>query len=115
MIEKAIQRIFDNRSAAHVAHWRTKSFAQHATLGEFYEAVTDKLDDFVETYQGGYGPIGEVKGVDDKDIVQTLHKEFVWLTANREALCKGAKPLENIFDDLTALYLRTIYKLENLE
>ena len=115
MIEKAIQRIFDSRSAAHVAHWRTKSFAQHTALGEFYEVVTDKLDDFVETYQGGYGLIDAVKGVDDKDIVETLRKEFVWLTANREALCKGAKPLENIFDDLTALYLRTIYKLENLE
>lgn len=36
-------------------HWQTYSFAQHKAFGELYEALSDLVDDFVETYQGVYG------------------------------------------------------------
>jgi len=115
MIDKLIKRVFDDRNIAHVAHWRTKSFAKHSALGEFYEGVIDKLDEIVETCQGAHGLIDEIKGVDDAAVLETLHKEYVWMVANRAAVCRDVKAVENLFDELTAMYLKTIYKLENLE
>ena len=115
MIEEFIRRSFANRDSAHLAHWQTKSFAKHSALGEFYESLVDKVDDMVETHQGGMGLVGDVKGVDAADVTETLRTEYVWLTANRKKVCNDIPALENKFDEITALYLRTIYKLENLE
>lgn len=35
MLEELIMRVFAARNAAHLEHWRTKSYAQHVALGSF--------------------------------------------------------------------------------
>jgi hypothetical protein len=45
MIEDLIERLFHARNAAHIAHWKTKSYAEHKALGHYYEDVIDQLDD----------------------------------------------------------------------
>ena len=49
MIEDLIERMFHARNAAHIAHWKTKSYAEHKALGHYYEDVIEKLDDLIET------------------------------------------------------------------
>ena len=47
MIDKLIAKTFRTRDAAHLAHWAAKgegSDAKHRTLGDFYEALIDKVD-----------------------------------------------------------------------
>lgn len=42
---------------AHLMHWSTKSYAQHKTLGKFYENIIELTDQLAETYFGCYGQI----------------------------------------------------------
>ena len=113
MIEKLIEKIFHARNAAHVQHWKTGSYAQHKALGNYYEDVTGLLDEFVEAYQGTFGLISDVKG-QESDVAQLIHDEIIWLNENRNKLAKGVPALENLLDEITALHMKTLYKLENL-
>lgn len=113
MIEEMIKRAFELRNAAHVQHWKTKSYSEHKALGHFYEDLIDIVDKYVESYQGGVDLIGDVDGVDPATI-QMIEQEMLWIATNRAELAKNAPALENILDDLVGMYARTLYKLENL-
>ena len=113
MIEKLIERLFHARNAAHIAHWKTKSYAEHKALGHYYENVIEQLDSLIEAYQGTFGIIGAVEG-QEKSISTTIHDDIIWLNENRNKLGKGVPALENIVDELTATHMKTLYKLENL-
>jgi len=116
MIEHMIGKVFATRNAAHVEHWKTKSYAQHQALGDFYDGVIDLVDKLVEAYQGAAGIIGDVKsdGKSSDQIIDRLKDEVVWIEQNKSGCCKNISALENIVDEMVALYLTTIYKLENL-
>lgn len=113
MIEKLIARMFKARNTAHLCHWKTNSFAHHEALEGFYGGIISALDRYVEAHQGLFGLVGDVPE-DTKDITKELRADLVWLTENRDKVSNGVPALENIFDDLTATYLKTLYKLENL-
>ena len=44
MIEELIAKVFEARNAAHLEHWRTKSYAEHQALGDFYDGIIDIVD-----------------------------------------------------------------------
>jgi hypothetical protein len=113
MIEDLINRLFDARNAAHIAHWKTKSYAEHKALGHYYEDVIEQLDDLIEAYQGTFGIIGDVDG-QEKNISKIINDDIIWLNENRSKVAKGVPALENIIDELTATHMKTLYKLENL-
>ena len=113
MIQKMITRAFAARNAAHIEHWKTKNGEQHRALGEFYDGVIDAVDKYVEAHQGLFGIVGKVPG-EDKDVTEMLRNEMLWLCENRSAIAKDIPALENILDEMCALYLTTLYKLDNL-
>lgn len=113
MIEQLVEKSFHARDAAHIEHWKTNSYSRHQALGEYYDEVVDALDKFVEAYQGTFGIIGDVAG-QEKDVAKMIHDDIIWLNENRSQLAKGVPALENILDELTALHMKTLYKLENL-
>ena len=45
MIEQLVPRVLATRNAAHQAHWKTNSYAQHVALNEFYDGVLEALDE----------------------------------------------------------------------
>lgn len=118
MINELISRVFCTRNAAHLAHWNTKSYAQHMALGSFYDEIVDIVDKLVEAHMGAAGgTIGqitfpEMKPV--KDIVACLIDDVEWIAENREEISSSISALENIVDELTDTYLSTIYKLKQL-
>lgn len=117
MVEEMIARVFAARDAAHLEHWRTKNGEEHRALGDFYDGVIDKVDKYVEAHQGAFGLVGDVKLEQTKStgkISEFLRDEMVWLTENRSQIARSIPALENLLDDLTGLYLTTLYKLENL-
>ena len=117
MIEDLIARVFCARNCAHIEHWKSKSYSQHQALGDFYDDVIGIIDKLVETHQGAFGIIGEVKykEPDKKEIVSYLKSELVWISKNRSKIAQDVTALENIIDELTGLFLTTVYKLENLK
>lgn len=120
-IEELRARVFAARDFAHIKHHSTLSYAQHVALSDFYAGVVDRIDNVVEVYQGAFGLISEtVPEVDDADegvpadIVGYLKDEARWIQAARNGIARGITPIENLIDELMAVYLLTIYKLENL-
>ena len=116
MLEQLISRVFYARNLAHFEHWRTKSFSQHMALGSFYDDIIEALDALVEAHQGANGLIGNIPAPDAKsDCLKTLKADAEWIETNHEGICGGNRALANLLDNVTALYLSTIYKLENLK
>ena len=117
MIEELVSHVFAIRNAAHLAHWNTKSFAEHTALGEFYDGLIDKIDGIVEAYQGWFGLIGDVptKTITKDNITEKIGDEAMWISQNRSAIAKNTTMVENLIDDLLDLYSTTHYKLVNLK
>jgi hypothetical protein len=117
MIEELIARVFAARNAAHLQHWRTKSYSQHIALGEFYDSVIDGIDSIVEAYQGVFelvsvGSLPEQKK--QTDIISLLEDDLLWISKNRAKLCKGLPAIDNLLQGLEDSYLKALYKLKNL-
>lgn len=117
MIEEFIARTFATRNAVHIEHWRTKSFAQHAALGSFYDSLVDDIDSIVEAHQGAFGlvSIGEL-GRQPKvsNIITHLEDDLIWISKNREKITGGIMAIDNLLQSLEGSYLSTLYKLKNL-
>lgn len=116
LTEQMISRVFYDRNFAHLEHWKTKSYAEHQAFGDFYEGIIELIDKLVETYQGAFDIIGDVEVYEpSKNVLQYLKTEVAWIAQNRESISQDVSALENIIDEIVALYLKTIYKLENLK
>ena len=112
-----ISKVFATRGYAHVAHWGTKNYAEHMALGDFYEDIVDGIDKLVEAYQG---TVGLLKGItletekQPDDIVKHISAELIWMNNNCEEITKDLPALDNILQELQAIYMKTLYKLKNL-
>lgn len=116
-MEELIARIFKTRNQAHLAHWKTKSYAEHQALGSFYDDLIDALDKLVEACQGSKGIIGHVDlscKDESVDIIKCLTEDANWISKNRSKIAHNVPALENILDEIVGLYLTTLYKLKNL-
>lgn len=113
MLDQLIIRVFKARNAAHSEHWTTDSFSEHEALGEFYENVIGAIDKYVEAHQGVFGQMKDAPdGVND--IAAMLREEMLWVVENRSEIAKSIPALENLLDELSAVYMKTLFKLENL-
>lgn len=117
MIDRLVARGFATRDAAHKAHWKTRSYAEHVALGSFYEALPGAIDGIVEAYQGAKGLISvsfeAVKPMDD--ICAHLEAEAKWIAQNRMEIAANIQSIANMVDEVHELYLTTIYKLKFLK
>jgi DNA-binding ferritin-like protein len=116
MINDLIARVFEACNVAHLEHWNTGNYAAHRALGDFYDEVIDLLDSLVEAHLGAFGKAGKVElgARQTKPCVALLGEHVVWISKHREHIAQDVAALENIVDEIVALYLRTLYKLKGL-
>lgn len=110
-----ILELFHSSTNAHIQHLRTRSYAAHKALGEYYESVLDKADSLAEAYQGRYGLI-EFPNLPFKmesDSVMMLKGLRRYIDDNRMAMVQDSE-LQNLLDEVVALIDSTLYKLEFL-
>lgn len=114
MIAKAIGIMFAGRTATHIMHLKTKSFAEHKALNEFYDGIVDLADDLAEATQGQYGllDIPFVNLTVSKDSAAFLKGQL----AELDKIMAGVDEdyLMSIYQEVQKLYRSTIYKLVNL-
>lgn len=112
-----ISRLFTARSAAHIAHLKTNSFAEHKALNEFYDDIVGLADSFAETYQGIFGLITEYPSVPmpTGKPVNWIKDLRDWCKKTKEASIQGQSELGNIHDEICALCASTVYKLKYLD
>jgi phage-related minor tail protein len=116
-MSELVEKAFTTRNLLHYAHLSTKSYAAHKALGEMYEEIIDKVDSIAEVYQGKFGLLDGLEQCEAKiptDITKYVEDEAKWIDDNRVFISKGYKPIDNMIDDLLALYQQTLYKLKNL-
>ena len=113
-----VGHLFLARDVAHSVHLNTRSYAKHKALGSFYDKIVDLADSFAEAYQGRHGLIGAITLQSAKrntNIVDFLQESLAEIEANRHKFCdEDDSAIQNIIDEVVALYLSTLYKLKFL-
>lgn len=120
MIKEFLGRVISTQNSVKLAHWSAKgpgSYAKHSALGELYDEITDKLDYFVEVYQGAFGLVAdiEIPESEDIDILPRIKRDISWIQENRDEISGDVAALGNIVDEIVGIYLHKYYKLENLK
>jgi len=107
-----VSALFHARTQAHVFHFRTRSYATHKAMEQFYTAVIPLADQYAETYQGRYGlikdfSIGPKLLLNPLQASQYFHRLY---TKVRNFKSKDTA-LRNIQDSIAQLVAQTIYML----
>lgn len=117
-INDFIGQLFLARDVAHSVHLNTRSYAKHAALQEFYEAIVGLADTLAEAYQGRHGLIGTISLASVKKevkIVEFLQAQLEELEGARyDVVNKSDTAIQQIIDNVVEQYLKTLYKLRFL-
>lgn len=110
-MDEILDLVFGDADMAHREHLLSESFAQHEALGEFYDGARVAVDAFVEAAIALDLPLPEDR---EKNILARLEQSYVQLVEGRDGTCAGDATLENLHDELAAVYLKAIYRLKRL-
>jgi DNA-binding ferritin-like protein len=98
-------------------HWLTRSFSQHKAFGDAYDALSESVDTFVETYFGRYGRetaggfVLNIKAETDPKTVQALIGDFKQYLSNMDKEIRDGSDLLNIRDEILGEVDHLIYML----
>lgn len=110
--------LFLARDVTHSVHLNTRSYSKHKALQKFYEGIIELADDFAEAYQGRHGLIGPISLQSARkttNVTEFLQDSLKTIEQMRYEVCeKTDTPLQNIIDEIVAMYLSTLYKLRFL-
>jgi DNA-binding ferritin-like protein len=110
--------LFLARDVTHSVHLNTRSYSKHKALQKFYENIIELADNFAEAYQGRHnlmGPISLQTAKKTTNIVQFLENQLEEIEADRYKICdKDDSVIQNLIDEILALYLSTLYRLRFL-
>jgi len=107
-MDEILDLVFDDADQAHREHLLAESLSQHEALGEFYEAAREKVDSFIEAAIALELPLPEDR---EPDMLKRLEASYISLAEGRDGVCHGDATLQNLHDELAAVYLKAIYKL----
>ena len=114
-----IATLFLARELAHRYHLSAKSYSQHKALQNFYEDLLDLIDDLTEMTQGAHGLLDIPILTEKKSYKEPLYciaDKLQYIETNRyKAYSKDDTALQNKIDEIVAVFLTAIYKLENLK
>ena len=118
-MNEIIAQLFAARDIAHAIHLRTRSFAQHLALGDFYTGIIPLADALAEAYAGRYGTINvnmnaSTMAFQDSDAVSFIRSVAEWAEMIRTRLNPADTFILNQWDEILSLVNSTKYKLENL-
>ena len=106
------------RDVSHSVHLNTRSYSKHKALQKFYENIIDLADNFAEAYQGRHGLIGAITLQSSKkttNVTEFLEDQLEEIEKCRYDICdKTDSALQNLIDEIIALYLSTLYRLKFL-
>jgi DNA-binding ferritin-like protein len=104
-----IGTLLASRDAMHLAHWNSRIYSEHKTLGEYYEGILELTDKFAEAYMGANDRvriiIPETKAENARAHLMGLRKILIAESENYDS------ELENIIEEMLALVDKTLYLL----
>lgn len=117
-VQTFIALLFLSRDAAHKAHLNASTYSEHVALGSFYDELIDLADNFAEAWMGRHlEKIGDMPDLPNPkgEIMQILKRHLAVIEDTRDFVPNEDMALNNIIDEIVALYLFTLYKLTFLE
>jgi hypothetical protein len=110
--------LFLARDVTHSVHLNTRSYSKHKALQRFYENIIELADNFAEAYQGRHGLMGPISLQSAKkttNIIEFLENQLEEIETDRYKVCDETDTaIQNLIDEIVALYLATLYKLRFL-
>ena len=110
--------LFLARDVTHSVHLNTRSYSKHKALQKFYENIIELADGFAEAYQGRHGLMGPISLQSAKkttNVIDFLQNQLEEIEADRYKICDETdSAIQNLIDEIIALYLSTLYKLRFL-
>lgn len=99
-------------------HWKARKHGEHVALGDAYEAMDDKIDEFIECFLGSYLSVQwdcyEINCdiPQDEDSLITWRKLFNEFNGEVMEYCEENAALASIRDDMEAISDRLCYLLK---
>jgi DNA-binding ferritin-like protein len=118
-MKELFKKLIEVRDVSQQMHWnKSESGFNHESLEEFYTALLESTDLFVEVYSAQYGLIedfGEFNKVDYSDKVKYFEEfvEFIKEKRNSE-INTDNKHFDSLFDEMIISTYKLIYKLKYL-
>ena len=110
--------LFLARDVTHSVHLNTRSYSKHKALQRFYENIIELADNFAEAYQGRHGLMGPISLQSAKkttNVIEFLENQLEEIETDRYKICdKDETAIQNLIDEVVALYLATLYRLRFL-
>jgi DNA-binding ferritin-like protein len=110
--------LFLARDVTHSVHLNTRSYSKHKALQKFYENIIELADNFAEAYQGRHGLMGPISLQSAKkttNIIEFLENQLEEIETDRYKICDETDTtIQNLIDEVVALYLATLYRLRFL-
>jgi len=112
-----IAQSFAVRTAAHLLHLSTTSYAQHVALNSFYDGLVPLIDAYAETYQGAHGLIKSYPSkTPPTDSALALLEDYMDLVKEEQEEDEDrSEALSNILAEIEQLAATTVYKLRFLK
>lgn len=111
--EEFFGKLFQSRDIIHLAHLKTKSYSSHKALGDYYNKLTDKVDNIIECYQGLNGLVNiTIPSSSVEDPVKHLESLHNYINDAKSIFNDSA--ILNQIDEIKSLIQLTLYKLKNL-
>lgn len=112
-----IARCFAARTAAHLTHLSTRSYAQHMALQTFYDDILEATDEFAEVYQGLKGHVNSYPAikVPTGNPVAYIQALTDWLQEYGPECADGNSAIQSLIDVITAVCAQALYRLKFLE
>ena len=112
-----IAQSFAVRTAAHLLHLQSTSYAQHVALNEFYDGLVPLIDAYAETYQGENGIIKDYPSkAPPVDHALTLLTDYLDLVREEQEEDEDrSEALANILAEIEQLVSTSIYKIRFLK
>lgn len=111
--ELVLGQLFQSRDIIHLTHLATTSYAEHKALNGLYDSLLDLVDDLIEAYYGTIGKRLNIKIPASEYMNAQTHIKYIkeYLMKHREVFGKDNTHLQNIIDEIIALYSKTQYLL----
>jgi len=112
-------KVLHSRNQSHIFHLQTKSYAEHKALNDYYDGIVGLYDGLVESYQGKYGILTDVKTFENEDyqsseqVIEFFKDLSDDIEKNRDSVKDSY--LQNQIDTILELIYSTLYKLKFLK
>lgn len=107
---------FAVRTAAHVAHLMSRSYAEHVALGDFYDALLDLVDKYAEIHMGLNAAILKIPSATPPEMSPVaLLTDYLIAVRKEQKSDRESQALMNVLAEIEELTAQTLYKLRFLK